>query len=247
MGRILLLQSAQRQVAAAQVGLAGTAPEHNRRVGGIMQGRGTRNRQVTRGRQGEGTFLLLRRRLMSLLRSGTVLRPTAKEMQKHQQRRRRRHQQKEPHAGHQRNNQTHHNRQAHAQQNLLELTRRGRVHHHRLKRITDISQGSERLRGLTGGSGGCTRLLRSVVAVTGGGGEHAERGTEAEGLVPAQDARLSTLYFLTAIRLLATLACGGVLLNPADAGAIGVETAVYRLEEGVLQVNMALLFSSAGS
>ena len=84
-GRIQLLQSAQREVAAAQVGLAGTAPEHNSRVGGIMQGRGARNRQVACGRQGEGTFLFLLSRLMSLLRCGTVLRPTAKEMQKHQQ------------------------------------------------------------------------------------------------------------------------------------------------------------------
>ena len=84
-GHILLLQSAQREVAAAQVGLAGTAPEHNSRVGGIMQGRGARNRQVACGRQGEGTFLFLLSRLMSLLRCGTVLRPTAKEMQKHQQ------------------------------------------------------------------------------------------------------------------------------------------------------------------
>ena len=83
--------------------------------------------------------------------------------------------------------------------------------------------------------------------MTGGGDEHTERGAETERLVPAQDARLSTLYFLTAIRLLATLACGGVLLNPADAGAIGVETAVYRLEEGILQVDMVRLLSSAGS
>ena len=58
-GHILLIQSAQGEVAAAQVGLAGTAPEHNSRVGGIMQGRGARNRQVARGRQGEGTFLFL--------------------------------------------------------------------------------------------------------------------------------------------------------------------------------------------
>ena len=175
MGCILLLQSAQREVAAAQVGLAGTAPEHNSRV--VMQGRGTRNRQVARGRQGESTFLLLQCRLMSLLRCGTVLRPTAKEMQKHQQRRRRRHQQKEPHAGHQRNNQTHHNGQAHAQQNLLELTRRGRVHHHWLKGVASIAQGSERLRGFargrTGGSGDA-RLLGGVFAVGAGGGEHAE-------------------------------------------------------------------------
>ena len=85
MGRILLFQSAQREVAAAQVGLARTAPEHNSRVGGIMQGRGARNRQVARGRQGEGAFLLLQCRLMSLLRCGTVLCPTTKEMQKHQQ------------------------------------------------------------------------------------------------------------------------------------------------------------------
>ena len=65
-GRILLLQSAQREVAAAQVGQAGTAPEYDSRVGGIMQGRGARNRQVARRRQGEGTFLLLLSRLMSL-------------------------------------------------------------------------------------------------------------------------------------------------------------------------------------
>ena len=83
MGCILLLQSAQREVAAAQVRFAGTAPEHDSRV--VMQGRGTRNRQVARSRQGEGTFLFLLSRLMSLLRCGTVLRPTAKEMQKHQQ------------------------------------------------------------------------------------------------------------------------------------------------------------------
>ena len=85
MGCILLLQSAQREVAAAQVGVARTAPEHNSEVGGIMQGRGTRNRQVSRGRQGESTFLFLQRRLMSLLRCGTALRLTTKEMQKHQQ------------------------------------------------------------------------------------------------------------------------------------------------------------------
>ena len=174
MGRILLLQSAQREVAAAQVGLAGTAPEHNSRVGGIMQGGGARNRPVARGRQGEGTFLLLQCRLMSLLRCGTVLRPTAKEMQKHQQRRRRRHQQKEPHTGHQRNSQAHHNRQAHAQQNLLELTRRGRVHHHRLKGVSGIAQGSEHLHGLARGRGRRARLFYGVFAVGAGGGEHAE-------------------------------------------------------------------------
>ena len=186
MGCILLLQRAQREVAAAQVGVARTAPEHNSRVGGIMQGRGTRNRQVAHGRQGEGTFLLLQCRLMSLLRCGTVLRSTAKEMQKHQQRRRRRHQQKEPHAGHQRNNQTHHNGQAHAQQNLLELTRRRRVYHHRLEGVAGIAQGSERLCGLArgrfggrsegraGGSGGGARLLGGAFAVSAGGGEHAE-------------------------------------------------------------------------
>ena len=167
MGRILLIQSAQREVAAAQVGLAGTAPEHNSRVDGIMQRGGTRNRQVARGRQGEGTFLLLRRRLTGLLGSSMVLSSTAKEMQKHQQRRRRRHQQKEPHAGHQRNNQAHHNRQAHAQQNLLELTRRGRVHHHRLKGVAGIAQGSEHLRGLARGSGDA-RLLGGVFAVGAG-------------------------------------------------------------------------------
>ena len=184
MGCILLLQSAQREVAAAQVRLARTASEHNSRVSGVMQGRGARNRQIARGRQGEGAFLLLQCRLMSLLRCGTVLRPTAKEMQKHQQRRRRRHQQKEPHAGHQRNNQTHHNRQAHAQQNLLELTRRWRVHHHRLKGVAGITQGSERLRGLAGGrlggrsegraGGGGVRLLPGAFALGAGGGEHAK-------------------------------------------------------------------------
>ena len=178
-GRIQLLQSAQRQVTPAQVRLARTAPEHNSRIGGILQSRGARNRQIARGRQGEGTLLLLQCRLMSLLRRGTVLRPTAKEMQKHQQRRRRRHQQKEPHTGHQRNNQTDHNRQAHAQQNLLELTRRGRVHHHRLKGVAGVAQGSERLRGLargrTGGrargragGSGSARLLGGVFAVGAG-------------------------------------------------------------------------------
>ena len=84
-GRVLLLQSAQRQVTTAQVGLAGTAPEHNRRVPRGAQTRSARKRYVARSRQGEGTFLLLRRRLTGLLRSGTVLSPTAKEMQKHQQ------------------------------------------------------------------------------------------------------------------------------------------------------------------
>ena len=186
---------------------------------------------------------------MGLLRGGTVLSPTAKEMQKHQQRRRRRHQQKEPHAGHQRNNQTHHNRQAHAQQNLLELTRHGRVHDHRLKRVAGVAQGSERLRGLAGilCNGVRARLLHGALAVGAGGGEHAERGAEAEGIVPAQDARLGALHLLCARYLLATLARDGAFLNPADAGAIGVEASVYRLEEGVLQVNMARLFSSAGS
>ena len=171
MGRILLIQSAQGEVAAAQVGLAGTAPEHNSRVSGIMQGRGARNRQVARGRQGEGTFLLLQCRLMSLLRCGTVLCPTTKEMQKHQQRRRRRHQQQEPHAGHQRNNQTHHNRQAHAQQNLLELTRRGRIYDYWLEGVAGVAQGSKRLRelarGRTGGSGGA-RLRGGAFAVGAG-------------------------------------------------------------------------------
>ena len=247
MGRILLLQSAQREVAPAQVGLAGTAPEHNSRVGGIMQSGGTRNRQVARGRQGEGTFLFLQCRLMSLLRCGTVLRPTAKEMQKHQQRRRRRHQQKEPHAGHQRNNQTHHNRQTHAQQNLLELTRCGRVHHYRLKGVAGVAQRSEHLHGLARGRGRRARLFYGAFAVCAGGGEHAERGAEAERLVPAQDARLSvlvvTLCFLTAFILRAHR----VLFDPADAGAIGVEATVHRLEEGILQVNMARLLSSAGS
>ena len=37
-----------------------------------------------------------------------------------------------------------------------------------------------------------------------------------------------------------------MLLDPADAGAIGVEATVYRLEEGILQVNMARLLSSMG-
>ena len=242
-GRILLLQSAQGEVTSAQVGLAGTAPEHNRWVPRGAQTRITRNRQVTCGRQSEGAFLLLNSCLMGLLRGGTVLSPTAKEMQKHQQRRRRRHQQKEPHAGHQRNNQTHHNRQAHAQQNLLELTRHGRVHDHRLKRVAGVAQGSERLRGLAGilCNGVRARLLHGALAVGAGGGEHAERGAEAEGIVPAQDARSAVF------RCLATLARDGACLNPADAGAIGVETTVYRLEEGVLQVNMARLFSSAGS
>ena len=154
-----------------------------------MQGRGARNRQVARGRQGEGTFLFLLSCLMSLLRCGTVLRPTAKEMQKHQQRRRRRHQHKEPHAGHQRNNQAHHNRQAHAQQNLLELTRRGRVHHHRLKGVAGIAQGSEHLRRIARGrargrserrsegrawGSGSARLRGGAFAVTCRGGEHTE-------------------------------------------------------------------------
>ena len=83
--------------------------------------------------------------------------------------------------------------------------------------------------------------------MTGGGDEHTERGAETERLVPAQDARLGALHLLCARCFLATLAGGGAFLNPADAGAIGVETAVYRLEEGILQVNMVRLLSSAGS
>ena len=73
-----------------------------------------------------------------------------------------------------------------------------------------------------------------------------------ERLVPAQDARLGALHLLTALcvlsslGLLAALARGGVLFDPADAGAIGVEVAVHRLEEGVLQVNVVRLFSSTG-
>ena len=68
-----------------------------------------------------------------------------------------------------------------------------------------------------------------------------------------QDVRLgvlpphSALYLLTSPHFLATLARGGMLLDPTDAGTIGVEAAVHRLEEGVLQMDMVWLFSSAGS
>ena len=107
--------------------------------------------------------------------------------------------------------------------------------------------------GRIGGSGGCARLFCNMAALTGGGGEHAERGAEAKGFIPTQDARLGALHllavlrFLAAMHLLATLAGGGALLDPADAGAIGLEASVYGLEEWILQVNMARLFSSAGT